>query len=170
MIGRKDYSDHKTLFKKRFFENELNTWILRPPNLKRSIQILFDSMDNEVISFFSGKELALITCQGLWAATLYPKKNLFLIIVFPNLLDLFNSANYRMGIGVLAHEIGHIFLEHSKREITPIEEQYEADLFAVNLGFGMELFNFLSLYPNSKECLVRKERLAKQLIKPRSIL
>lgn len=170
MIKKNDYSDYKALLKRQFFENELNTWILRAKNLKKSIEILFDSMDEEMAIFFSGKDLAMITCQGLWAATLYPKENLFLIILFPNLLDLFNSTNHRMAIGVLAHEIGHIYLGHSKKDLSPIEEQYEADAFAAKIGFGRELINFLSLYPNSKECQDRKNRLIKQVTRPHSTL
>jgi len=165
-----DYSDNKALFKKRFFESELNTWILRQKNLKRSVEILFDSMNKEVISFFSEKELAMIQSQGLWAATLYPTENLFLIIIFPNLLELLNSQNCYLGIGVLAHEIGHIYLEHSKRNLMPMEEQFEADAFAAKIGFGKELLNFLSMYPDSKECRIRKERLVKLATMPRSTL
>jgi Peptidase family M48 len=162
MVEITKYSDNKALFKKLFFEHELNTWILRPSNLLPSLHILFDSMDDEVISFFMGKELAMVTCQGIWAATVHPQNNLFLIIVFPNLLDLINSTKYRLGIAVLAHEMGHIFMEHSKRALSPMEEQFEADLFGARLGFGKELINFLSLYPDSNECKKRKERLIKE--------
>ena len=170
MVDITKYSDNKTLFKKLFFEHELNTWILRPSNLLPSLHILFDSMDDEVISFFTGKELAMVTCQGLWAATVHPQKNLFLIIVFPNLLDLINSTNYRLGLAVLAHEMGHIFMDHSKRDLNPMEEQFEADLFAARLSFGKEILNFLSLYPNSTECKIRKENLIKEVKERRLIL
>lgn len=163
VFNKNHYSDYKALFKKKFFESELNTWILRPPNLKRSIEILFDSINEDVISYFLDKELGMVSCQGLWAATLPPQKNLFLIIIFPNLLDLFNSSNYRLGIAVLAHEIGHIFREHSKRNLTLMEEQFEADFFAGRLGFTKELINFLSMYPDSNECKIRKERLIKEV-------
>jgi hypothetical protein len=170
MVDIRKYSDNKALFKKSFFEHELNAWILRTSNLLPSLHILFDSMDDEVIPFFKGKELAMVTCQGLWAATVHPQKNLFLIIVFPNLLDLINSPKYRLGLAVLAHEMGHIFMEHSKQDLDPMEEQFEADLFAAKLGFGKELINFLSMYPDSTECKNRKEKLIKEAKERRLIL
>lgn len=162
VIRTNKYSDNKALFKKIFFEHELNAWILRHSKLLPSLHGLFNSMDEEVISSFLGKELAMVTCQGLWAATVHPQKNLFLIIVFPNLLDLINSKNYRLGLAVLAHEMGHIFMEHSIRDLAPMDEQFEADLFAARLGFGKDLVSFLSLYPDSTECKTRKEQLIKE--------
>ncbi len=151
-----NFSDH---FSKYFFKNESNLWILKFPRVLKAIQALFKSMDVNTLKALLKIDFAIVTCQGLWASTINPQKKLYLIIVFPNLLDLLDSLNYRIGLAVLAHEIGHIFLEHAKKDLSELEEQFEADLFAVNLGFERELLEFLSFYPNSNECNIRKDKI-----------
>jgi hypothetical protein len=168
-IGVGVFPDSKDQFIKHFFKNEINAWILKVPNVGNAIRILLNTLDKETIRTLSGKEIGFVTCQGLWASTINPQKNLFLILVFPNLLELFDSPKFLLGVAVLAHEIGHIFCDHSKRKLSPMEEQFEADSFAARIGFKNELIDFLSMYPNSTECKIRKERLIKEAIRPRLI-
>jgi hypothetical protein len=163
------YSDNKDQFIREFFEYEINTWILKLPMVLISFKTLFYALDESSIKILKGKKIFTLTSQGLWASTVNPQKDIYLIIIFPNLLKLLNSKNYLQGVAVLAHELGHILLEHYKGELSPIEEQFEADDFAAKVGFKKELVEFLSLYPNSKECKLRIKILLKGAIRPRLI-
>lgn len=77
------------------------------------------------------------------------------ILIFPELMTLLKSTAKSYFKAILAHELGHVILKHSKRELTMLDAQVEADLFAAKLGYIDELENFLLELPESIEKRVR---------------
>ncbi|MCH9027313.1 MAG: response regulator, partial [Proteobacteria bacterium] len=67
------------------------------------------------------------------------------------LMKILKSLATNYGLALLSHELGHIIHDHSKKNISVIEAQVEADLFAAKLGFADELENFLLDQPESTE-------------------
>ena len=56
---------------------------------------------------------------------------------------------------VLAHEVGHIMLEHSENSDDPMEAQVDADTFACDMGYLDQLESFLHEQPETVEKRVR---------------
>lgn len=77
------------------------------------------------------------------------------ILVFPELMALLKSTAISNFKAILAHELGHVMLNHGKRKIKSLDAQIEADLFAAKLGFVDDLENFLLDMPESIEKRVR---------------
>lgn len=78
-----------------------------------------------------------------------------IVLLFPEILSLLKTTAISNVKGMLAHELGHILLAHSKRDITILEAQVEADKFACDLGYLEEIENFLLDLPESIEKRVR---------------
>lgn len=71
--------------------------------------------------------------------------------------DLYNQLNKTVdgwAKGVLAHEVGHIFIGHSRTE-DPLEALVDADEFACKMGYFEEIENFLHAQVESVDKLVR---------------
>jgi len=125
--------------------------------IKKTIDIFFNTFNSEVFDFFNGsKKLMILPSRGNWACAIPHTDRAHLILIYPDLIDLLKSNNFRQGLAILAHEVGHIFLGHSDRKIDPEDAQFEADYFSNLLGFGVELILFLSVRP---ECDKRYKRL-----------
>ena len=73
------------------------------------------------------------------------------IIVFPELKKFLGAPFPGWAHAVLAHEFGHLYHEHGKKWIDPLEAQVEADSFAIELGHMEQLANFLEERPESIE-------------------
>jgi predicted Zn-dependent protease len=65
---------------------------------------------------------------------------------------------------MIAHELGHIMYEHGKKSIDTLTAQVEADRFAISLGYGEELEQFLLAQPESIEMRTRLAYLTSQVI------
>ncbi len=104
-------------------------------------------------------EILILQAEGHLACAMAPVRNANVILAFPDLIQILRSASPIRGLGILAHELGHLVLNHSKRAIPAIDAQVEADEFAFNLGYGRELEQVLHEYEHSIECRVRIARL-----------
>ena len=125
---------------KQFFLNDKNhRWITEDKIIKRSVELLLDSMNIEQIQFFMKHPTYLIPCQAHLSCAIGKTGNQHLILVFPELIQLLRSASAFHGIAVLAHELGHIYHQHTEQRIDTLTAQIEADQFAYDLGFGEEL-------------------------------
>ncbi|MDD4975343.1 MAG: M48 family metalloprotease [Bacteriovorax sp.] len=151
-------------FKKTFLRNANHQWILEDRVTKRSIETLLDSLSSKHIQFFTKHPTFMIPCQAHLSCAIGRTQNHHLILVFPELIQLLKSASAFHAIAILAHELGHIYHQHTEQKIDTLTAQIEADQFAFDLGFGEELQEVLLDHVNSVDCRVRISRLTTLLI------
>lgn len=158
----------KKINKKSFIENFLNDpnheWILENKYTKRSIIALLESLTEEHIDFFSKHPTYFIPCQAHLSCAIGKTQNHHLILVFPELIQLLKSANAPEAMAILAHEMGHIYYQHTEQKTETLKAQIEADYFAFSLGFGEELQEVLLNHASSVDCRVRIAKLTSYLI------
>ena len=53
------------------------------------------------------------------------------------------KVNLPARLAILAHELGHLYHQHSEKSLPVLEAQVEADDFAFKLGLGRELVEVL---------------------------
>jgi hypothetical protein len=136
--------------------DECHEWIKSDLPLKRSFQTLIDSFSDKTAHFFNeSAPLLFVAASGTLACSLNASHEENIIIVFPDLHRMLRSSSPSHGIAVLAHELGHIFYEHSRKKIPPLKAQIQADRFAFELGFAEELRDILLDYPDSEDCRLR---------------
>lgn len=151
-------------FKKNFLKDSNHQWISEDRVTKRSIEILLGSMTIKQIHFFNKHPTFMIPCQAHLSCAIGRTQNHHLILVFPELVQLLKSASAFHGIAILAHELGHIFHQHTEQKIDTLTAQIEADQFAFDLGFGEELQEVLLDHVHSIDCRVRISKLTSQLV------
>jgi len=135
--------DHKD-FLRILSAAPLNRWCLENKNLWRSIEELVENFRPEMFQFFGwGTNLVFLKSSGHFGCAIGATQADYLIIIFPNLLNLLQSAAPRAGQAILAHELGHLYNRHAEKTISPLEAQIEADTFAYQLGYGSELEQIL---------------------------
>jgi hypothetical protein len=151
-------------FKKSFLRDANHQWVSEDRVIKRSIETLLDSLNNKQIQFFIKNPTFMIPCQAHLSCAIGRTQNHHLILVFPELIQILKSASAFHGIAILAHELGHIYHQHTENKIDTLTAQIEADQFAFDLGFGEELQEVLLDHIQSVDCRVRISRLTSQLI------
>lgn len=154
----------KEEFKKNFMNDANHRWISEDRVTKRSVEILLDSMSDRQIHFFNKHPTFMIPCQAHLSCAIGRTQNHHLILVFPELIQLLKSASAFHGIAILAHELGHIYHQHTELKIDTLTAQIEADQFAFDLGFGEELQEVLLDHVHSIDCRVRISKLTAHLI------
>ena len=77
------------------------------------------------------------------------------IIIFPEVYRLLTKTYDGWAKAVMAHEVGHLYLDHSENSDDPMEAQVDADNFACDMGYLEELENFLHDQAESVEKRVR---------------
>ncbi len=151
--------DRATLVQ-RFIDHPEHEWIKRDPTVSRLVRILCDSWTDEVYRFLAqGHEILIIKAQGQLASAMSSVNKTNVVLAYPDLVSILRSASPMRGVAILAHEIGHIVKEHSKRKITNIEAQIEADKVAFDMGFGEDLEQVLIEHEHSIDCRVRIAKL-----------
>jgi hypothetical protein len=154
----------KEEFKKSFLADKNHHWINENKITRRSIEILLDSLNVKQIEFFIKHPTFMIPCQAHLSCAIGKTGNHHLILVFPELIQLLKSASAFHAIAILAHEMGHIYHQHTEQKIDTLTAQIEADQFAFDLGFGEELQEVLLDHVHSVDCRVRISRLTSALI------
>lgn len=150
----------------RFFDHPQHQWINDNSFLTRVLTTFFHSLDEKTIDFlYTGKNLILTQSNGKLSCTLSSLTDSHIIVVFPELYKLLTSCSPTHGLSILAHELGHIILEHTQKNLNPLEAQFEADLFAARIGYGTELVEVLQDYKHIPECKMRMEKLT-QFLEP----
>lgn len=151
-------------FKKSFLKDSNHQWIHEERVIKRSIEILLDSLSIEQTQFFMKHPTYFIPCRAHLSCAIGRTQNHHLILIFPELIQLLKSASALHGIAILAHELGHIYHQHTEQKIDTLTAQIEADQFAFDMGFGEELQEVLLDHVHSVDCRIRISRLTSQLI------
>ena len=143
----------------------LNPWMGEEPPLDRALRIIVGSFNKEARALMGGKERIIFhPSEGILGSAFSSLDRCHVVIVYPDLLRMLKSAASTTAMAILAHELGHIAFDHSKRQIGRLESQVEADYFSFLLGFGEELQNFLLGYGNSVDAKVRIAKLTALLI------
>ena len=144
----------------RFNDHPEHQWIINDPTISRLVRILCDSWTTEVYEFLaSGNEILIVKAQGQLASAMSSINKTNVVLAYPDLVAILRSASPMRGVAILAHEIGHIVKEHSKRKITNLEAQIEADRVAFEMGFGEDLEQVLIEHEHSIDCRVRIAKL-----------
>lgn len=151
-------------FKKKFLSDGNHQWINQDPIIRRSINILLEALTEKHIHFFNSHPTFMIPCQAHLSCAIGRTQNHHLILVFPELIQLLKSASAFHGVAILAHELGHIYHQHTELKIDTLTAQIEADKFAFELGFGEELQEVLLDHVHSIDCRVRISKLTSELL------
>lgn len=154
----------KADFKKAFLQDKNHYWINEDRNTRRCIEILLDSLNERQVQFFIKHPTFIIPCQAHLSCAIGKTGNHHLILAFPELIQLLKSASAFHGIAILAHELGHIYHQHTEQKIDTLTAQIEADKFAFDLGFGEELQEVLLDHVHSIDCRVRISKLTAELL------
>lgn len=146
-------------FKKRIIELPENSWILEDRFIMASFKDLFERIPDQVAAkFLKDFPIAFLKASGRYACALSANDRFHIIILFPEVIKSLKGPRNYEGLAILAHELGHLYHEHSKKNIDPLLAQIEADLFACKLGLGHELQDFLL---EGEESIEKRVRVAK---------
>ncbi|OUR99952.1 hypothetical protein A9Q84_02670 [Halobacteriovorax marinus] len=127
---------------KQFYENSEHQWILSDQRILECFKLVLETLNkNKRMQSFLKNSLFIRT-NGSYACAITGKK--IVILIYPELISIMKSNNYKQAVAVLLHEVGHIILDHQQRDITNTMAQIEADLFSSELGYGEYLFDFLN--------------------------
>ena len=158
----------KENFIKSFLNDGNHRWIVEDKIIARGVRILIESLEDKHITFFLQHPTYLIPCQAHLSCAIGRTKNHHLILVFPELIQILRSASSVHGLAILAHELGHIYHQHTENKVETLQAQIEADDFAFQLGFGEELQEILLDHVNSVDCRIRISKLTTKLITKKS--
>lgn len=157
---KENLSEKRSKLKRSFLANKENQWILKDRYLLESFKSFFDRLnENQVTRLLKERPIAFIKAQGKYACALSAQKDFHIIMIFPEIEKMLKSPLPEEGLAILAHEVGHIFYQHSYREIDPLEAQIEADSFACDMGLTLPLESFLQKYEHTIEGKVRISRI-----------
>ena len=159
-----DPKTKKARFLRNFLADANHSWINEDKLIKRGISMLIESLEDKHIDFFTKHPTFLIPCQAHLSCAIGRTQNHHLVLVFPELKQILRSASSIHGIAILAHELGHIYYQHTEKKIETLQAQIEADDFAFQLGFGEELQEILLDHAYSVDCRVRISKLTSKLI------
>lgn len=148
--NKKKKMPSKALFQANFFTDSNHDWIISSKEYLKCFTLLFEFLDDSFYYYFetNNKKLLFHPINGHLSSALNDTNEYNIILIYPELLKILKSASHLRGIAVLAHEIGHIILNHSKQTISKIEAQLEADNYVIKIGLGEELIDILSEYKN----------------------
>ena len=142
-------------FIKWFFEQPQHQWMEQGRYIKIHFIDFFDYIPLKTINqLFADTDIYFVPSNGKYSCSV-SSQNEEVIIIFPELMQLLNAPFDGYAKAILSHELGHIINQHAKQSIDPMAAQIEADRFAVTLGYGYELAEFLEEQSESLEKRVR---------------
>lgn len=135
-----------------FLTDSNHRWIMQDRNFREKLVDLFLALTiPELRQLLQKRSLLLLRSDGRFSCTIVKEAGREVVIVYPDLVKLMESAEFRQGQAILAHEFGHVLLDHNTKMMTEAQAQSEADGFAAKLGYGEELGLALSHFPRTKE-------------------
>ena len=146
-----------------FFGLTHHQWIKEDKYLLNSIKELFKLLPAHVQKFLVQENVLFIKCNKKFSSAVNLPPKAKGILIFPDLSQMLCSGAPEFGWAILAHEIGHLISKHSLKRQDPLISQIEADKFAVNIGLGAELADFLQNLPRTQEISVRLSYLTAEL-------
>ena len=142
-------------FIKWFFDQPQHQWMKQSRYIEIHFIDFFEYIPLKTINkLFADTDIYFVPSNGKYSCNV-SSQNEEVIIIFPELLQLLKAPFDGYAKAILSHELGHIFHQHSRQAIEPMAAQIEADRFAVKLGYGNELAEFLEEQSESLEKRVR---------------
>lgn len=132
-----------TEFSKQFFSSPYHQWINERPMIRKNLETLFKLIPGPTLWRLNRRRFVIAPCNGNMSATISLPKETNVILLFPDLITNLESANPADAYAIIAHELGHIFFNHSKQNMSAMRAQHEADLFACQLGLFEEMESLL---------------------------
>lgn len=130
-------------------------WISEKPYVKAHMLDFLERLPYRVLhDVFVQKETVFAMSSGRYACAVSSLEQ-NVIIIFPQVYNLLGKTYDGWAKAVLAHEIGHVYLNHTKNMDDVMEAQVDADNFACDMGYLEELEAFLHDQPESIEKRVR---------------
>jgi predicted Zn-dependent protease len=145
--------------KRKLMSSPHHQWIVNDQHLNRSFQTLLEHLPPESYRFFMQKDILFLRVGGELAGAFRGGQENGYVLVFDDLIKMLKSAAWYLGIAVLAHELGHLYYNHSNKSIDTQQAQLEADDFARQCGLARELIQVLSDYSEQENAYERIERL-----------
>jgi Zn-dependent protease with chaperone function len=134
-------------------------WIFSDPLLFESFEILKSYLSDSPIANEYFNKTLFLKVDGSFACAI-DSGNKF-VLIYPELIRVLKSKDRIRGIAILAHELGHLVLKHQSSNISNIQSQIEADLFANELGLGKYLLEFLKERSMGQQIQLRIQALEK---------
>lgn len=152
-------------FLNEFFANPNHEWIKEDRYLRLSFEEFFQRIPLNLLNdiYQKNRDIWFLKSSGQFSCT-FSNEHCPVILIFPDLAKTLSSFNPAEAHAVLAHELGHIYHGHSKKNIDVLKAQIEADDFAIDLGFENELESFLNSCFESVEKRVRLTYLTSKVI------
>jgi hypothetical protein len=154
----------KEEFINNFFKDHNHAWINSNIKYKKAFTLLLNDLKQEHIEFFNRHKTFFILCEAHLSCAIGKTQDHHLILIFPELKNLLKSASLTHGVAILAHELGHIYFQHTEKKVDILTAQLEADDFAFKLGYGEELQEVLLDHIESTDCRIRISRLTTKLL------
>ena len=146
-----------------WMQNPHHQWIKNDRTVYRVFKILADSISMKTKDYFLEHQILFLISDGSFSCALSKTNESHVVIIYPELLKLIKSASPLHAVAILAHELGHLFHNHSHRKLANLDAQLEADNFANNLGLGRELIDIIWEHSNDDEGLIRIKNLQQSL-------
>ncbi len=137
-------------------------WIRSNPKLLDRIAGFLSLISaGDLKEILQDRKLLLLYCNQKMSCAFHQFSGREIVLIFPELLRLLESAQYLEAYAILAHELGHVAKGHSRKAVSPLLAQVEADQYAAELGLGEELFRVLGNESSSEEVRLRLSALKK---------
>lgn len=135
---------------------EEHKWIHADAYVKANMLDFLERLPKRVLDkVFYEKKTLLVRANGKYACSV-SNFHQNVILVFPEVWSLLTKTYDGWAKAVLAHEVGHLYLDHAhKHDLEPLEAQVDADTFACDMGYLEELESFLHEQKDSVEVRVR---------------
>jgi hypothetical protein len=145
----------KEQLKSQFFKDQNHQWIADDRWVKAHFESLFDLLPEwAVTTWHNTGTIHFMKSSGRYSSALHNNRQ-HTILVYPELFKLLQSPAIESSLAIIAHELGHILLNHAERKIDALEAQIEADDFAAQLGLHNQIESLLLAEPESMEKRVR---------------
>lgn len=152
------------LWKKKLSKTELidyvmgmpeHSWMSQDQYLKANMLDFLERLPLRVLDkVFMEKATVFAPSTGRYACSV-SNVHRSVVIIFPEVYQLLTKTYDGWAKAVLAHELGHVYLDHTANMDDPMEAQVDADNFAMDMGYLEELESFLYDQPESVEKRVR---------------
>lgn len=131
----------------KIFLNPYNQWILSEKIISRAFFELFAKLQpHHHQMIIQQGEIILQPVSGEFSCIVQTPQDSAVILLFPELIKALSSVDNSRGLAILAHEFGHIYYAHHKKNISTLEAQIEADSIAFEAGLGHGLIDVLLKY------------------------
>lgn len=137
------------------FLQESHQWISLNPYLKANFTDFLERLPVRVLKkVFFDESTIFVRSTGRFACSVSSLQQ-NVIIIFPEVYTLLTKTFDGWAKAVLAHEVGHLYLDHSELSDDPMEAQVDADNFACEMGYLEGIESFLHEQVESVEKRVR---------------